>query len=1375
MKRTIYLFVFLFAGMISFANAQGNWVGIDSSTRTPAEARLVESNIQETTIQFSLDGYVENAFRTPNGTEMRVSVPDGVQIMEEGKPDLAKLTTTIIIPDTDEMEINVVSKRYEEFTDVAVAPSKGHFTRDINPDDVPFTYGEAYETDAFWPGDLAQLEDPFIMRDFRGQTVTIFPYQYNPVSQTLRVYTDIVVEVTPTGREGQDALHRTRDIITLEPEFKSIYERFFLNMQSAERGYPLLDGEEGSMLIIAYDDFMDAMQPFVDWKRTTGRQVELVSLDDVGSSSGEIKSYVDDYYADNEDFAYLLLVGDGPQIPVIVTSNGDSDNAYGFIEGTNSFNDIFVGRFSAETVAHVETQVQRTIEYERDLDESDTWLNTAMGVARNEGAGGGHHGEADYVHMDFIKDTLLNFTYDEVHRNYDGNVPGHPNTTAAEISANIEDGVSAINFCNHGSVTGWSVAGYNISHVNNLDNAGRLPYLTNVACVNGDFVNNFSFSEAWMRATNDDGEPTGTVANMSATINQLWQPPMCGQDEMVSIKTEASIEHGPVIRRTYGGISINGSMFMIPQYGSTGIQTHETWVLFGDPSLLVRTDAPEAIAATYNPVMFIGMDQFELTAPDADGATVAMTYYDEVEEEVVILGTAIVEDGNATVHFDDPPDQPMDVTLAITGFNKVTYINEEIQVIPPDGPYVILDDFVIDDSEGNNDGEADYGETVMLDVTLENVGIEMAENVHATLATENENVTIVNDFAEFGDIDDEDTVTLEGAFTLTFAEDVPDQHAIMFTLHVEDDSEEPWESTFPISVNAPELEFTDMYADGGDDDKGTPIHPGQASDLVVEVTNTGHSASEDIHVLMESNEMWVTVHDTDGVELSALEPGETAEAVFTVSTLMTTPPETFVDLLLTATTGEYAFEGVRQVVVGEAPVYSDGDLPSTHESSPGTGDSAIEPGEMTVSIPNGATITGVTVEYEITSHNGAWMSEQRSFLRCVSEGGETEPNVISGSDNSGGTMEYLREDLDIANNVEGGGDIEFELHVFHTWEGMGGPGGSNTEYAYVPNETWKLIVYYDLPEQDVTFFVENQFDETLEGASVEVFGVVEETDGTGHADFNLPEGSFYYNAWADGHRTIENEPFDVIDGENYVHVELLRVFNATFAVTDYHGNDVPDAMITIDDHTYEEGHHEIDDLLPGTYAFTVSAEGHKDYTGELEIVDDHVQVDATLMPFYTAHFIVHDQWGTAVEDATITIDGDTHDAGQYEVHELIPDTYEFVVSANFYHDYEGEIEIVDDHKDVEVVMNADGTDITEVEDANLVIYPNPASTNVTVQSDEQITGLRVVDMQGQVIYDATVSGDLSYEVDLSGVRTGIYLIQVTTTEDTITTPLQVTR
>ncbi len=690
MSRNIYLIILLVVGMIFPANGLSNWVEINQSGQTSADVKLIHSNIQETQIQYSLDGYNKTPLETPRGIENVISVGEGTQIMEKGMPDLAKLVSTIIIPDMDKMEINVVSSEYQEFTDVEVAPSKGHFDRSTDPDDVPFTYGEAYETDAFWPEDLAQLEEPFIMRDFRGQTVTIFPFQYNPVSKTLRVYTDIEVEITSTGEEGETTLERRQEEILVEPEFGRIYERFFLNIAAAERGYPMLETEEGSLLIICYDDFMDAMKPFVDWKRTTGRKTELVSTEEAGTTSGAIQAYVEDYYHDNENFAHLLLIGDSDQIPPVPGWGGHSDNAFGFIESPN-FNDIFVGRFSAENIEEVETQVQRTIEYERDIDESDEWLSTGLGVARNEGTGWGHHGEGDHQHMDFIKDTLLNYTYNEVHSCYDGT--GY-STSAAEISGHIEDGVSTINFCNHGSVTGWSVANYGMFHVNNLENVGKLPYIQSVACVNGAFVGQTCFAEAWLRATDDDGEPTGAIAMMAATINQPWQPPMCGQDEMVSIKTEESIEHGPTIKRTYGGITANGSMFMIPQYGGQGTSTHATWILFGDPSLMVRTDVPTPFEPEYASEIEAGAESFIVESVE-DGATVAITMINE-EDEVEILGTAIAEDDIAEIEFDEPLPEEGTVTLAITGFNKVTYINDEIDILET---YTVT--FNIEDKDGD--------------------------------------------------------------------------------------------------------------------------------------------------------------------------------------------------------------------------------------------------------------------------------------------------------------------------------------------------------------------------------------------------------------------------------------------------------------------------------------------------------------------------------------------------------------------------------------------------------------------------------------------------------------------------------------------------
>jgi hypothetical protein len=89
-----------------------------------------------------------------------------------------------------------------------------------------------------------------------------------------------------------------------------------------------------------------------------------------------------------------------------------------------------------------------------------------------------------------------------------------PNTTASQISSRINDGATIINYCNHGSETGWSVAGYSTTHVNALTNVKKLPFIWAVACVNGQFTRTSGdcFAEAWMKAThNTTGEPTGAL------------------------------------------------------------------------------------------------------------------------------------------------------------------------------------------------------------------------------------------------------------------------------------------------------------------------------------------------------------------------------------------------------------------------------------------------------------------------------------------------------------------------------------------------------------------------------------------------------------------------------------------------------------------------------------------------------------------------------------------------------------------------------------------------------------------------------------------------------------------------------------------------
>jgi len=56
-----------------------------------------------------------------------------------------------------------------------------------------------YQTDAFYPAEILKISDPAIVRHHRLVDVSLTPYQYNPVTRELRVYTHVNVNLEFTG------------------------------------------------------------------------------------------------------------------------------------------------------------------------------------------------------------------------------------------------------------------------------------------------------------------------------------------------------------------------------------------------------------------------------------------------------------------------------------------------------------------------------------------------------------------------------------------------------------------------------------------------------------------------------------------------------------------------------------------------------------------------------------------------------------------------------------------------------------------------------------------------------------------------------------------------------------------------------------------------------------------------------------------------------------------------------------------------------------------------------------------------------------------------------------------------------------------------
>lgn len=841
--------------LFSFMGIAQEWHGITKDSPAAPVTTLVSSSENEVVVNFELGGFYTTNVKTPNGTQVTVSAGKMALELEAGAPQLPYEVVPVMIGDAAEMNVNVVKSKYVEFENVEVAPSKGNFSRQINPEDVPYTYGAMYQQDAFWPAAQASLDAPYIIRDFRGQNILVRPFAYNPVTKTLRVYTDMTIAMTKVSNNGvnQKAARKSNAVKT-SPEFKASYSRRFINFDDAAKAYPFVE-DGGEMLVICADQFVAGMEEFVNWKNQSGRPTTMVSVTEAGGNSDTgIKSYITNMYNDPEhNLVYVLFVGDYAHITPHSLGSERSDNWFGQIEGSDHYPEVFVGRFSVETDAQLATHVAKVLLYERDLQSDVTWVDKGMGIGYY-GAGSGHYGEDDYRHIDLIRDTLLHYTYSQVTEHHGG---AGGDASQSTISATINEGISIINYCNHGSPTSWGVASYSNSNVNALVNDNMWPVVWSVACENGQFnYGSECFAEAWMRATdNSTGAPTGAIGGMFSWMSQPWIPPMYGQDEMVNILTEWS--GGDMFNHTLAGASLNGNMSVIDKSGDT--ECHDTWILFGDPTLMVRTDNPTDMNVTLNPsVLMIGMSSLEISA-EAEYGIATLT-----NEEGVVASAKIIG-GSATLEF--PALNAVEtLTLTVMGYNKVTEVIP-VEVLPAEGAFVSVVSYT--------PTNVPVVEEQHMSMSFKNVGVDPTSGATTvTLSSESSDITFTDGEGTLGVIAADETVTLTDEFAYTIAAGVADGTKIKIDVTMTCGSE-TWTGKAVITVGVPIIGFDSFQFAGS-------YEPGTTSTVVANFKNAGHYMATNAVVTVSSTSGYVTF-DSETFTIGTIEAEGMGTAIFNVN------------------------------------------------------------------------------------------------------------------------------------------------------------------------------------------------------------------------------------------------------------------------------------------------------------------------------------------------------------------------------------------------------------------------------------------------------------------------------------------------------------
>ncbi|GAB4321095.1 MAG: hypothetical protein Kow00127_13480 [Bacteroidales bacterium] len=816
----------------------------------------------------------------------------------KGEPNLPVMKRLIEVPLGAEVSVEILNQTEVEVDLTAkgitdyIMPVQPPLSKSIDdPESVPFEMNqETYSTNEFASHELVRVVDLGIIRGVRIARLEIAPVYYNPVQNKLRVIDKIQVRLSFNGGDIPATLEQKERFYS--PLYANVLGQL-INYKPLE-GKEMIDDEPVTYIIVSDPDFETALQPFVEWKTKKGFKVVEAYTDDpqVGTTTSSIKAYLENFYENPPEGynpqSFVLIVGDIGEVPPFNGTAGGhvTDLYYCTYDGAGDiYPDCYYGRFSATNLTQLQPQIDKTLQYEQYTFPDPTFLDEVVMVA---GADASHALTWGNGQINYGTENYFNLAHGITSHTYLQPEPGGANYSQS-IRNDISNGVTFGNYTAHCSANGWADPSFTISNIASLTNADKYPLLIGNCCSSVEFQTT-CFGEEILRAANKGalgyiGGSNSTywdedfwfgVGFESISANPVYNPDHLGAYDRIFH------DHGEPLDEWYitqGQVPTAGNL-AVTQAGSS-LETYywEIYHLMGDPSVMIYFTQPPETTANYQGLMPLAAETFDVVTEPFG--------YVAISKDGELHGCGLADEtGFAQVNMFDPITVPGEADVVITGQNIRPYIGT-VTVASPEGAYVLFDEYVIDDSNGNGNGQVDYGEYILLDVSLENLGSATATNVTATISTSDEYVTLDQNTFAWPDIPAGATSLESGAFAFTVDQVIPDQHNVVFDMVITDGTD-TWNSTFSVMLNAPVLEIGSYTINDGAGNNNGRLDPGETAIIIVPNDNTGHSDALEAVAAAVSMSPYITLTNST-VTLGTLAAGSSADAAFQVEVAANAP------------------------------------------------------------------------------------------------------------------------------------------------------------------------------------------------------------------------------------------------------------------------------------------------------------------------------------------------------------------------------------------------------------------------------------------------------------------------------------------------------
>lgn len=692
------------------------------------------------------------------------------------------------------------------------------------------------DNNGIFPPESVVMGSPVIMRGVRLVSLTLYPVRWDAAAGEYIITEEFDISIRNIGGRG------INEVEPLDRQPSQGFDRMIdaLLVNPPRRDDPV-DYTPGGYLLVANENYPDAIDEFAEWKRSVGHPVEILTFNPEDTDELGLKEMIQETYQDFT-FEFLVLFGnedaDPPlRIPFQVGWNDCFyDQFFAQLEGDDAFPDAAVGSFNCMTVPNLICAVRRAISYQsQPYNDDEDWFSRAgVGV----GACSVQNDLSPSYTGKWVTEVLSRYGFDDISTSYYAdNEVDDPTPMVRDL---YNEG------CNFILVR---------AHQSNFDADDIRPtgvypfhFLVSSGTLSG------AFNRAFRMGTPDD------MRGPSAGFGHAGSPRTNIANAMAGGLIEGMFLFDMNCfgwARNYAIANLRRVMPSEDDEDDDLYHYYYTLRYYGDPGQWCWRGVPQQLEVEYDNSFDPDQTIFPVRVLDSDndepvaGALVCL-----MQEDGINLLSRTDDEGWVNFTFESGDMNENDLRITVTGENLYPY-SETIESNNADVLFVPEEIELNDEAEGNGNGIPNAGETLFVSLSLFNRGEERYPNdmvnpdqVHLFSSSPWAEATGEVRMPEA--IEPNQAFQIQNGVSIQILEGCPDGEQIDLNLWIGSGVNAGWNTGFSIEVEAPDIQITVVNFE---DD----LEPGAEAQFTINLTNNGHQDADETRARIVSRSGFISV------------------------------------------------------------------------------------------------------------------------------------------------------------------------------------------------------------------------------------------------------------------------------------------------------------------------------------------------------------------------------------------------------------------------------------------------------------------------------------------------------------------------------------